>query len=118
MAAGERVICTSEALCEGGEGLRFDVRRGAETVPAFAIRYEGKVRAYVNRCAHIAVELDWQPGQFFDADRNLLICSTHGAEYDPASGRCLGGPCRGAGLVPVAVQERDGQVVLKEESDG
>ena len=118
MASGERVICPSEALVEGGDGLRFDVRRGAESLPAFAVRYEGRVRAYLNRCAHVAVELDWLPGQFFDADRNLLICSTHGAEYDPASGRCLGGPCRGATLVALAVEERGGQVVLKEEADG
>jgi nitrite reductase/ring-hydroxylating ferredoxin subunit len=118
VAAGERVICASGALVEGGTGFRFEVRRGGEAVPAFAIRHEGTVRAYLNRCAHIAVELDWQPGQFFDADRNLLICSTHGAEYDPATGRCLGGPCRGAGLVPLAVEEHGGQVVLKEEANG
>jgi nitrite reductase/ring-hydroxylating ferredoxin subunit len=118
VAAGERVICASDALAEGGMGVRFEIRRGGETLPAFAIRHEGAVRAYVNRCAHVAVELDWQPGQFFDADRNLLICSTHGAEYDPSTGRCLGGPCRGAGLVPVAVAERGGVVVLKEEADG
>ncbi|MCU0897179.1 MAG: Rieske 2Fe-2S domain-containing protein [Burkholderiales bacterium] len=118
MAAGERVICASDALAEGGAGVRFDVRRAGETLAAFAIRHDGMVRAYLNRCAHVAVELDWQPGQFFDADRNLLICSTHGAEYDPATGRCLGGPCHGAGLIPVAVEERGGKVVLKEEADG
>jgi nitrite reductase/ring-hydroxylating ferredoxin subunit len=43
----------------------------------------------------------------------VLICSTHGALYDPATGDCRGGPCRGAGLEPVAVEEIDGQVVLE-----
>jgi nitrite reductase/ring-hydroxylating ferredoxin subunit len=114
MAGGERVvICPSAALVEGGDGVRFAVRRGDRAHAAFAIRYGGRVRAYLNRCAHIGVELDWQPGRFFDADGMVLICSTHGALYDPETGACLGGPCRGAGLAPVAVDEVDGEVVLR-----
>ena len=66
--------------------------------------------AYLNRCAHVGVELDWQAGRFFDADGMDLLCSTHGALYDPTSGACLGGPCRGGPLMPVAVEERDGAV--------
>jgi nitrite reductase/ring-hydroxylating ferredoxin subunit len=42
----------------------------------------------------------------------VLICSTHGALYDPATGACRGGPCRGGALERVAVEEIDGQVVL------
>jgi nitrite reductase/ring-hydroxylating ferredoxin subunit len=115
MAGGERVVvCPSSRLAEGGDGVRFEVRRGAAAHAAFAIRHEGRVHAYLNRCAHVGVELDWQPGRFFDADGMVLICSTHGALYDPATGACLGGPCAGAGLVPVAVDEVDGEVVLRE----
>lgn len=115
MARGERVIiCTSAALAEAGDGVRFEVRRGGRAYAAFAIRFQGRVRAYLNRCAHVPVELDWQPNRFFDTDGVVLLCSTHGAEYDPASGRCLGGPCAGRGLEPVAVAEIDGEVVLME----
>jgi nitrite reductase/ring-hydroxylating ferredoxin subunit len=115
MAGSERlVVCPSAALVDGGDGVRFEVRRGDGPHTAFAIRYEGRVHAYLNRCAHLGVELDWQPGRFFDADGMVLICSTHGALYDPATGACLGGPCRGAGLVCVAVDEVDGEVVLQE----
>ena len=90
MAGGERlVVCASGALAEGGDGVRFEVKRGRETAPAFAVRYEGRVYAYVNRCAHVGVELDWQAGRFFDADGMVLLCSTHGALYDPASGACV-----------------------------
>jgi nitrite reductase/ring-hydroxylating ferredoxin subunit len=108
------VICASAALAEGGDGVRFEVLRGGEAVGAFAIRHEGQVYAYLNRCAHIGVELDWQPGRFFDADGMVLLCSTHGALYDPRTGVCLGGPCRGGGLIPLAVAEIDGEVVLTE----
>jgi nitrite reductase/ring-hydroxylating ferredoxin subunit len=108
------VVCSSAALTESGDGVRFEVRRGAEKVPAFAIRHAGHVYAYVNHCAHIGVELDWQPGRFFDADGMVLICSMHGALYDPRTGACLGGPCRGGRLAPVAIAEIDGEVVLAE----
>jgi nitrite reductase/ring-hydroxylating ferredoxin subunit len=115
VARAERVvICTSAALADGGDGVRFEVRRGGETLAAFAVRFDGRVHAFVNRCAHVPVELDWQPGRFFDADGIVLICSTHGALYDPATGGCLGGPCRGGRLEPVAVAEVDGLVVLRE----
>jgi nitrite reductase/ring-hydroxylating ferredoxin subunit len=115
MAGDKRVVvCAGSALAEGGDGVRFVVRRGGEDAPAFAIRHDGRVYAYVNRCAHVGVELDWQPGRFFDADGMVLICSTHGALYDPATGACLGGPCRGGGLVALPVEEIDGEVVMND----
>jgi nitrite reductase/ring-hydroxylating ferredoxin subunit len=114
VAARERLICSSADLAERGDGVRFVIDYRGESVGAFAIRYHGRVHAYVNRCAHVPVELDWQPGKFFDIGRRLLICSTHGAVYAPASGQCLGGPCSGGALVPLPVEERDGKVILKE----
>ena len=44
------------------------------------------------------------------ADRRWIVCALHGAAYEPASGRCVGGPCGRGRLTPVDVGERDGQV--------
>jgi nitrite reductase/ring-hydroxylating ferredoxin subunit len=108
------VICRTGDLSDGGRGIRFQVRRDGETVPAFIIRHQGKVHAYFNRCAHRHVELDWNPGDFFDAQRRYLICATHGAIYEPDSGACAGGRCRGeGGLIPLSVSEHDGLVFLE-----
>ncbi len=112
---GARPICASSDLADGGDGVRFEVEHKAETVPAFAIRHGGRVYAYVNRCAHIAMELDWNPGKFFDTDGEYLICSTHGALYAPESGACRGGPCRGTGLIRLQVFENDGRVYLRKD---
>lgn len=112
MVERERVICSSGALEDSGDGVRFEVARGDEMAEAFVVRYEGRVYAYLNRCAHVAMELDWQPGQFFDQEGQHLICSTHGAVYSPETGACRGGPCTGA-LSRVEVEERDGFVLLK-----
>ncbi|MBE0616108.1 MAG: Rieske 2Fe-2S domain-containing protein [Burkholderiales bacterium] len=106
-------VCASGDLADGGDGIRFEVDHNGETVPAFAIRYGGRVYAYLNRCAHIAMELDWNPGKFLDAEGEYLICSTHGAVYAPESGACRGGPCRGAGLSGLTVTEVGGNVYVE-----
>ena len=99
MAASKSLIdiCASAELLNGGRGVRFEVDVGGRNAPAFAIRYGGRAFAYLNRCAHVAMELDWQPGMFFDFDAEYLLCSTHGAFYDPITGACRGGACAGHG---------------------
>ena len=110
MAADQRLICESGALADSGRGLRFEVEYFGHRAPAFVVRHRGRVHAYLNRCAHVAMELDWQEGVFFDFDGRDLLCSTHGAVYDAASGHCVGGPCNGSPLVKLRVGERDGMV--------
>lgn len=114
MVARERLICRSEDLLERGEGVRFEVDWMGGWEPAFAVRYRGRVHAYLNRCSHVPMELDWQAGRFFDSAGLYLICGTHGALYAPDSGACVGGRCNGKGLRPLAVSERDGCVYLIE----
>ena len=103
------MICASGALQDGGDGVRFTVRRGEVDLPAFVVRHGGAVHAYINRCAHVPIELDWLPGRFFDSSRHFLICATHGAMYRPDTGACDGGPCRG-GLIKIGLEESDGVV--------
>lgn len=110
----ERLLCASAALQEGGDGVRFSVVRHGVEEPAFVVRYRGMVHAYINRCGHVPVELDWQEGKFFGLGGSYLICAVHGAMYAPESGRCLGGRCNGRGLTPLVVVERDGNIYLKE----
>lgn len=114
MAQSERVICASTELVDGGKGLRFNVVWKDATAPAFAVRYDGRVYAYLNSCAHIAVELDWNEGEFFDQSGLYLICSTHGATYEADTGHCVMGPCKGAHLVALKVAEHGGNVYLLE----
>jgi nitrite reductase/ring-hydroxylating ferredoxin subunit len=103
-------ICTSAALEEGGKGMRFPLTAGGSDGTGFVIRYDNKVYGYLNRCAHVPIELDWNEGEFFDSSGLYVMCSTHGAIYIPETGRCTGGPCRGGRLRPIEVFEKDGQV--------
>ena len=102
-------LCNSGDLQNSALAVPFDVVFRGRSCRAFAIRFEGRSHAYVNECAHVAMELDFQPNQFFDNSGQWLICATHGAMYHPASGACAGGPCRG-GLEKIALTERDGVV--------
>ncbi len=112
MDRGERLICTSAELVDGGRGARFEVAWQGRREPAFAVHHQGRPYAYLNRCGHLPLELDWNAGEFFDHSGLYLICATHGALFCPATGACLGGRCDGRGLEALAVTERDGKVYL------
>jgi nitrite reductase/ring-hydroxylating ferredoxin subunit len=109
-APGEIALCASGELEESGRGFLFDVLLWGQPARAFALRFEGRLVAYLNRCAHVPSEMDWVAGEFLDADRRFILCSIHGASYEPTSGRCVGGPCGRDRLMPIAVAERGGQV--------
>jgi nitrite reductase/ring-hydroxylating ferredoxin subunit len=100
-------VCLAQALVEGGAGVRVAAKHGGHDAVVFFVRYGGAVYGYLNRCAHVPTELDWMEGQFFDSSGLYLMCATHGAIYEPDTGRCVGGPCRGARLRPVTVEERE-----------
>lgn len=103
-------VCEASVLEEGGKGVRFPVTAAGEDATGFVVRYHGKVYAYLNRCAHVSIELDWNPGDFFDVGGLYLMCSTHGAIYVPETGRCAGGPCRGGRLRPISILEQGGRI--------
>jgi nitrite reductase/ring-hydroxylating ferredoxin subunit len=102
-------ICNSADLADSGLAVPFDVVYAGQTCRAFAVRFEGQVQAYLNRCTHVAMEMDYQPDRFFDTEGRWLLCATHGATYAPDSGECVGGPCRG-GLVKITLSESNGVV--------
>ena len=121
MAAGQRLtmdclavneflhLCNSRDLVDGAQAVPFDINYSGESCRAFAVRFKGLAHAYLNRCTHVAMELDWQPNQMFDDTGQWLLCASHGAAYLPDTGQCAGGPCRG-GLVKIELSENGGVV--------
>jgi len=102
-------LCHSVDLADGGQAVPFDVVYAGQTCRAFAVRFKGAVHAYLNRCTHVAMELDWQPNRIFDASGQWLLCASHGASYQPDTGQCAGGPCQG-GLVKINLVDAEGVV--------
>ena len=107
----------AEAIPPGGSA-KFPLLWRGRHVEGFVVNYQGSFYAYVNQCIHAGTPLDWWPNEFFTDDGRLLICATHGALYEPATGRCAGGPCSGGGLYPLAVRVADGRVIVTSEDAG
>ena len=111
-----KLLCQSDSLIVGGRGARFEVTDRTRTYTAFAVRSIDGVASFINQCAHMALELDWSLGEFFDADGQYLVCATHGALYDPKTGACIGGACRGRPLQALNTIESDGYIYLEDET--
>lgn len=103
-------------LSDGLAGVRFEVQDTTITpprrVPAFVVQHQGSIYAYLNQCAHVAMEMDWQAGQFFDNDSRYLICASHGALYEPSTGLCVAGPCMGKSLTPVSTHLKERNIYV------
>lgn len=94
-----------------GGSARFRLDCGGRPVEGFVVNHGGSFHAYVNRCAHAGTPLDLWPNEFFTEDGRALICATHGALYEPSSGRCTAGPCAGRSLAPLPLR-REGDVLV------
>jgi nitrite reductase/ring-hydroxylating ferredoxin subunit len=95
-----------------GTSAKFPLSWRGAKVEGFVINFDGRYRAYVNRCAHAGTPLDWWPNEFFTDDGRLLVCATHGALYEPEGGSCAGGPCGGAALWPLVVRVEGDRVIV------
>jgi nitrite reductase/ring-hydroxylating ferredoxin subunit len=109
-AAAPVRLCAADELVERGDAVVFDVIQWRDKATAFAMRFDGEVVAYLNRCVHVPTEMDWEYGKFLDSGRDFIMCSIHGASYNPSNGRCVGGPCGRGSLTKLRVEERDQQV--------
>lgn len=105
-----RRICKSEALAEG-QCLEFELEgEGAEA--CFLLRYHGRVYAYINRCPHARLPLNWRPDTFFNPEGDLLECVNHGALFRIEDGSCVYGPCTEQALEPIAVVQEEGWLTV------
>ena len=104
---GRRKLVARVGELEHGRTKKFLLKCGGNTLEGFLVSYEGAHYAYLNRCKHISLSLDWVDNRFFTEDGRHLICANHGATYEPATGECVWGPCFGAFLkrVPLEIAE-------------
>lgn len=110
-AAGNASLIAFSQITDGGFAEVEAVLDGdAESLILY--RDGDRVRAWLNVCPHAGRRLDWAPGQFLRSKDGLLVCAVHGAGFELQRGECVAGPCRGASLRAVAVEIRDGDVVL------
>lgn len=110
------LVCAADAVLEGGRGVRFAVSAFGDAATGFVVRHKGQVYGYLNRCAHVPIELDWAEGAFFESSGTYLMCATHGALYAPESGQCAGGPCKSGRLRPIALREENNHIYWRPDA--
>ena len=89
-----------------GETKKFLFQCGGLELEGFVLNWAGQHHAYVNRCRHVPMSLDWVENQFFTEDGRFVQCATHGAYYLPDTGECVAGPPCGRRLhrIPLRVE--------------
>jgi len=88
----------------------FSVPCGKTELAGFLVRRNGELRAFRNRCPHTGVELNWGGDAFLDVTERFVLCSMHGALFQPEDGLCVHGPCVGRSLQTLPVRIREGRV--------
>ena len=113
--AGEALCRLDDIRDPGGKGFGFGA--GTARCEIFVVRRGRQIFGYLNACPHVGTTLDWRPDEFLTFDKRHLLCGTHGAVFDIASGACLKGPCVGKSLARVAVALEGEHVVLGQTLD-
>jgi len=106
-------LCASNELAEG-QSRGFTLQQ----LQVLAVRRDGALYLYENRCPHRGIALEWLPDQFLDTSGSLLQCATHGALFLIESGECVAGPCSGQSLRSLQGIEQDGFIWLRGDSQG
>ena len=107
--AAARYIVAKISDLQPGESLKFLMPIRGTDEECFLVNFEGEFHAYVNRCRHVPMAMDWVDNQFFAEEGRYLMCQTHNAYYEPASGECIAGPFETCGKllyrVPLEIVE-------------
>ena len=107
-------LCWQQQI-EEGKALGFDPdHRGRDSL--FIVRRHGKLFAWRNACPHKGYEgapMAWRKDAYLNQAGTHVMCSGHGALFDPETGVGLPGPCSGRVLEAITITVTpDGQVLL------
>ena len=101
-------------------GLKFNYMDGPLEEEGILLKMaDGSPRAYKNECRHLPMRLDDRaPSEFFDVQKGLLVCSSHGAHFRLEDGLCTAGPCKNSHLKEVPITVEQGIVFVDESATG
>lgn len=112
----ERVICSLGDLAER-PCRAFTIGGGPWPLSGFVVRKGDAVHAYRNRCPHAGHPLNLKPHEFLTPDGSLIVCCSHGALFEIATGYCVDGHCSGQSLEALPVEVLAGHVLLGADID-
>ena len=107
------VVVARVGELQPGRTKKFFLRDGDREEECFVVNHGGALYAYVNRCCHVPMTMDWIDNQFMTEDEQFVQCATHGACYLPDTGECVSGPPCGKFLTPVPLEIRGEEVIAR-----
>jgi nitrite reductase/ring-hydroxylating ferredoxin subunit len=102
-------LCTLDSLPDPG-ARNFVLQIGEAFFHGFVVRRGETVSGYVDRCPHMGFPLAQELDRYLTRDGDYILCSWHGALFEPDKGKCVGGPCSGQSLREWPVVVTDGVV--------
>lgn len=91
----------------------FKAKIRGQVFQGFVVRQGEKFYAYRNLCQHLPITLDLNDDDFFSHDKKYLQCQMHGAMYEIPTGVCIAGPCLGARLIKLELDEEGDNLVIR-----
>ena len=107
----EIILCDFDDIASPGCKGPFTVLHEGATLAVFVYRKGAKVWGWVDDCPHVHAPLEMEPDRFLDFTGEYLLCSMHGAHFDPKTGACVLGPCKGRSLKAYPVLILNGKVI-------
>jgi nitrite reductase/ring-hydroxylating ferredoxin subunit len=98
-----QALCQAQELAEGqAQGFLPD-EDGNDSL--FIVRLQGALHAWRNACPHMAgAPMAWKRHAYLSPDGKQIMCHAHGARFEPDTGLCVHGPCRGQYLQGVNLE--------------
>ncbi|MGX9353541.1 Rieske (2Fe-2S) protein (plasmid) [Shimia sp. W99] len=107
--AGAWIATCPRSALDGAEARGFEPRHRFAVI---VLECAGEVRAYRDLCPHYGkTRLAWKRDAYMTGDNARILCSAHGAEFDPITGDCVVGACLGQRLASVPVRLTDDDIV-------
>lgn len=112
-AVASEVVVLRVGELSPGTSKKFLLDVDGREEECFVVNFEGQLHAWVNRCMHVPMSMDWVDNQFFTEDKRYVMCATHGAWYEPDSGECVSGPPCGKVLIRVPLEQHGNEVIAR-----
>src|SRR5437870_2746808 len=115
--ASAAVVVARVGEIQPGRTKKFVLQCAGREEECFVVNHAGALHAYVNRCCHVPMSLDWIENQFMTEDNQYVQCATHGACYLPDTGECVSGPPCGKFLTSVPLTIKGEEVIASWPED-
>ena len=101
----------SSSLSLGGV-VMVEIPENEDGLTALVLRTKTGVYGWLNACPHDGRRLCQDPVYLLNRKTGHMQCMHHQATFDPESGVCDDGPCKGDTLREINTIETDGQIIV------